>query len=268
MPSTSKARAARGGFLLLELLLAVALSALVAGLLLTLLTQLRTTHATSAAMDTLTAEAELILDALNRRLTEAIPGSLHLEGEHGLGWLVRAGGGRYRRAARADGSGRSFDPEALSGSFDLIGGLRHRPGTLSTLQARTGSDLAGCGQGALCLLFDADAEQPSASAAVTAIDTTGLDYRRSSSGEPGNGSTRIWLYTDGEALRCALTEGRLSLLQHAGGEQSLSRHLVDCRLRLYPLTASGERLVGIELRLALGGHTLALHTQFAVRGLP
>jgi type II secretory pathway pseudopilin PulG len=270
MSSASSARAARG-FLILELLLALALSALCAGLLLTLLTQWRATQTTLGAMDTLNAEAELILDTLAQQLGAAVPGSLRLDGTQRLDWLVRAGGARYRRAARADGSGDAFDAEALTGAFELIGGLHHRPGTLGALQARTGSDLAGCGQGALCLLFDAAADpaQPGAWAAVTAIDADRLAYRRGSAGAPGDGSPWVWLYTDGAQLRCAPETGRLHLTVGVDDERLLSRHLVDCRLRVYPPPdATGARLVGVALRLERDGQRLALDTQIAVRGRP
>jgi len=277
MSHASKPNPRSSGFLLLELILTLALLAVVASAMLALIGILQSTQARVEARDALQSEAALILQTLRPRIAQAIPASIEREDTHTLTWLVREAVGEWRHLPRADGSGQVFDATAASGSFDLLGELRHPPDALAMLQARTASDGAGCADGVLCVFFNAADTPRRASAAVTALNAGQLGY----AGLPDTADwalqrRTVWLYLRRERLTCRPDSGLLELTSPAAPTPSteataetmqLSRHLTQCELLLDAFDAQDARLVGLVMQLQHETLTVPLFLQIAVRGL-
>lgn len=264
------------GFVLFELVLTLALLAVVASAMLALSGLLQSTQARVEARDTLQSEAALIIQTLRPRITQAIPASLEREDAYNLTWLVRKGVGEWRHLPRADGSGQVFDTTASTGTFDLLGELRHPPDALAMLQASITDDPTDCADGGLCVFFDAAADPRQASATVTALDAGQLDY----TGLPDTADwalqrRTVWLYHQRERLTCRPDTGLLALTSPATPIPAtastaetilLSRHLSQCELLLDAFEAQNARLVGLVLQLQHEALDLPLFLQIAVRG--
>jgi len=114
------------GFTLIELIIVIVLSGIVASMTVSILTLPINAYVDSARRATLTDSAESAMNRMKRDIQAALPNSIRVSSDgQSLELLQVIDGGRYRRQSATDGSGDILDLTVADTSFDVIGGLQH-----------------------------------------------------------------------------------------------------------------------------------------------
>jgi MSHA biogenesis protein MshO len=121
LPLSSRLRA---GFTLVELVMVIVITGIIAGTVAVFITQPVTAYVDTVRRAELTESADSALRRIARDLRTALPNSVRVVAVGAvtyLEYIPTAGGGRYRQYPTAAGAGDALDFSAADGAFDLLG---------------------------------------------------------------------------------------------------------------------------------------------------
>lgn len=114
------------GFTLVELIIVIVLSGIVASMTTSIITLPVNAYVDSARRATLTDNAESALRRIQRDIRSALPNSIRVSSDgKSLELLHVVDGGRYRSKLASDGSGDILDFTISDTSFDVLGSLQN-----------------------------------------------------------------------------------------------------------------------------------------------
>ncbi|MDF1588376.1 MAG: type II secretion system protein [Gammaproteobacteria bacterium] len=114
------------GFTLVELIIVIVLSGIVASMTASIITLPVNAYVDSSRRATLTDSAESALRRIQRDIQAALPNSIRVSNDgKSLELLHVVDGGRYRSKLASDGSGDSLDFSMSDTAFDVLGSLQN-----------------------------------------------------------------------------------------------------------------------------------------------
>lgn len=170
---------AHKGFTLVELILVIVITGILAGVLLTILRGPVQSSLDVQKRANLVGIAETALQRMAREVRLALPNSVRLSGGTALEFLRTVDGGRYREKPPGD----KLQPNSNSDSFDVLGGLPNFAGIA------TGSGSGDCLSGAADCLVIYNTGQPATVAEANATRKSANAYLGMSTNYDGNIAT-------------------------------------------------------------------------------
>jgi MSHA biogenesis protein MshO len=121
-----RAKTSQTGFTLVELVIVIVLSGIVATMTVSILTLPVNAYVDSVRRTTLTDNAESALRRMQRDIQSALPNSIRVSSDgKSLELLHVVDGGRYRKKLASDGSGDILDFSQNDTEFDVLGALQN-----------------------------------------------------------------------------------------------------------------------------------------------
>lgn len=124
MRAMRRSRSAVSGFTLVELIMVIVITGIIAGVVAVFITRPVTAYIDTARRAELTENADSALRRIARDLRTALPNSVRVVAVGTVSYLEfipTRGGGRYRQSPTATGSGDSLDFSVADGAFDVLG---------------------------------------------------------------------------------------------------------------------------------------------------